>query len=203
MAYTSLDICNTALMLIGEKPINSINDDSTQARTVKRRYRSLIQGFFAKHRLACSLQYTTISPDGDYITKIKSYDYRFSWPTDALRVVGIYTTNDEPVFDFVYYGRKILCDANTLVVEYVRDLTDTADIPPDVGELLGTYLAWDICERLRPDNATRSQLWSKFMAQRAEVLASEAQDKSPNFYGTTDPFLKQKNFHPYNWTDIR
>jgi hypothetical protein len=191
MAYQTLDICNAALVRIGEKPINSLDDDSPAARIVKLRYRAVFDFVLTLHPFSSALHRIKLLPDALY-EKVLHYSYRYAVPNDCLRFLEVYDKNGEHLHDFELEGNSILTNATDFIaLRYVRRVTDENLIDFGLGQLIALNLAWDIAQRLNPDSDRHSRqrgIYEEFQQQLRQLRRDESLKRPPNYYGIGDPF---------------
>lgn len=84
--------------------------------------------------------YTRLSPAYEY-------SYLYTLPSDCLRVI---TINDEAVSDdWKIEGGKVLSDdESSILIRYVKNVTDYDTMDDSFYECLAAYLAWEGCDHL-------------------------------------------------------
>jgi len=202
MAYTTVQICNSALTKIGERAINSLDDDLVQARACKLRYANVFDTVLSLYPFTCTLKRQNLTYDAGY-TKQWEYDYQYSLPADCLHIWEVVDSDGDRLYEFSKEGDKILSNLSSIGILYTRRITDTGVIDHDVAELLSYYLAADLSERLNPDVNRTNLLKQEFERFFARVRTADARRQAPRYYGTTDPFNKDTDDHPMNWLDAR
>jgi len=113
-----VDVCNSALVQIGAKPISSLTDNSDAARTCNTIYEAardkLIRMHpwnFATKRIALA----EVLP-----APVSGYDHQFGLPADCLRVLN----NDDENYDWMIEGRALLTDESAVIIKYLSRITD-------------------------------------------------------------------------------
>lgn len=140
MSATS--ICRSALNLLGDYPLNSLEEDTKQARLCRQEYEGVRDATFAAHPWRClkkrdELAATTEKPPF-------GWGYAYNLPVDCAYVVppsveGIY---DSDPIEYEVQGRQLLCDlAGPLPVIYVRRSENTADYDPMLRQAIAAHLA--------------------------------------------------------------
>jgi hypothetical protein len=121
-SQSKADIANIALIKIGSSEVQNLTGDSREVRIINRIYDfvldTLLQDYtwsFAIKR--ASLAQLTETPDW-------GWDYAYAYPQDALRIIEI---QDNP--DWVQEGNKILSNETELNARYIREITDTTEMP--------------------------------------------------------------------------
>ena len=135
-----VDICNSALNMIGASNIISLTEDSKAARICNQRYNFLRDYVFRSHPWNCLIQRTTLAPDT--ATPAFEFEKQFTLPTDpyCLRVLAL----DDPDIIFRIEGRKLLTDESTVNIKYVGRVTDPQQYDTLLIETLAAALAADL-----------------------------------------------------------
>tara|TARA_R100000664_G_scaffold3274_2_gene7540 strand:- start:39 stop:632 length:594 start_codon:yes stop_codon:yes gene_type:complete len=131
MATTKIDICSTALILIGANTISSFTDGSTEANVCNTVYEDLLKASLTRHRWRFAteqkqLSLLTAEPTGRY-----KYAYQLPTNPELLQLITL-TVNDK-VIPYERYGDKVFLDnygSNSAVIcDYVFR-QDEAEFPP-------------------------------------------------------------------------
>jgi hypothetical protein len=170
-----ITICNMALAYIGESPIESLSENSEQARRCAQFYehdrRFLLRRYswpWARRRVELAqLAYTP-----------EDYDYAYRYPSNCICLRKVYSVGQDGSLasDSVEYiiasddqGRAIYCDAPRVLVEYTADLDDT-DI---MDEQFCEVLAWKIASSMAFKLVGQPEL-TKMATEQFERLCQEA-----------------------------
>lgn len=141
MAISEVDICNQALLKLGAKPrINSLTEDSENARICNTFYDSVRDAVLRSHPWNCAIerkQITALATD-----PIADYEKQYQQPTNpwCLRVLQVGTLNQQPV-RWRPEGRKILADINSPKIIYIKRITDTNEFDTLLIDVLVLKLA--------------------------------------------------------------
>lgn len=187
MAYTLTDIANSALIKIGEKPLQSLDDDTPQGRVVSLRLRSVMDTVLTMHPFTCAMRRVNLVPSSG-INALPTYEFVFRIPNDTLRTLSILDRNGDQIYDFAREGESILCNYPSITLIYTRSLYGAGFVAFDVAELISLYLSYDICERLDPNPQRRQQLYSEFHTMLAMIKAADARSRGPRSYGPINVF---------------
>lgn len=157
-----VEICNLALSHIGDVFIESLTENTKEARRCRLGYdparRALLRGFnwnFARAR--AELAALTAAP-------AFGYDAAFQTPVDCLRVLQVV---DDP--EWSVEGRQILATGDTLQIVYTADVEDPTRFDPLFVRALSLQLASDIAYSLAPKAELVKNLVSLF--EMAMVVA--------------------------------
>ena len=131
MATTKVDICSTALVMIGANAITSFSDDSTEANVCNVVYEDILKSSLTRHRWRFAteqkqLSLLTATPTGRY-----SYAYQLPTSPELLQLITL-TVNDF-VIPYERYGDKVFLDnygsSNSVICDYIFK-QDESEFPP-------------------------------------------------------------------------
>ena len=170
-----VDICNSALNLIGASNILDLTEDSKAARICNQRYTFVRDATFRSHPWNCLLRRVTLAPD----TETPDFDFsnQFTLPTDpfCLRVLQL---QDQ---DLVYKveGRKILANSTEIKMLYVARVEDPNEYDQLLIEAISAKLAADICYALVNSANLMVQLNTMYKAKLVEARFVDANEGTP------------------------
>lgn len=202
MAYTTLDIVNSALLKIGARPLNSLEDDFPEARAAMIRYRQVMDTVLSLYPFSCALYRTFLEKEASY-EKSWGYRYCFPLPNDCLHLWEVVDPKGDRLYDFSQEGQKLLSNVSTIGVLYSRRITDLGVIDHDVAELISVWLAGELSERIDSNLERTRGLKEQAQYLLQQIKTVDARRRAPRYYGEFDPFLKDSNDHPRNWVDSR
>lgn len=129
---TKIDLCSMALLKLGEKPIQSLSDDTAAAKLGRTFIDVVIDGLLAMHpwRFACRSYDLTANADGV-----------FDVPTDVLRILK---TNGE-----IMQNKIISPNTTTTIMAIVRVLPE--NFPSYFASVVATKLAIEFCMPITSD----------------------------------------------------
>jgi len=131
MATTKVDICSTALIMIGANTITSFSDDSTEANVCNTIYEDILKSALTRHRWRFAteqkqLSLLTSAPTGRY-----AYAYQLPTSPELLQLITL-TVNDI-VIPYERYGDKVFLDnygsSSSVICDYVYR-ADEGEFPP-------------------------------------------------------------------------
>ena len=142
MATTKVDICSTALIMIGANSITSFSDDSTEATVCNTVYEDILKASLTRHRWRFAteqkqLSLLTATPTGRY-----AYAYQLPTSPELLQLITL-TVNDF-VIPYERYGDKVFLDnyaSNSSVIADYTFRQDEAEFPPHFILALEYHLA--------------------------------------------------------------
>lgn len=180
-AESSVEICNTALTLIGAATIVSLNANTREAQACKSIYNPSRRAVLAMHPWTFAQARVTTSSDA--ASPDFNFTYQHSFPTDAL-ILKPTGKSRHAQLSYKIEGRKILTDEDTLYVRYTKDLTDTSLFSDLFAEALAHYMAWKMAIPLIQGNTGR-KLKESIMQDFREMLRKARHADSGQQAGVT------------------
>jgi hypothetical protein len=147
-------ICNRALECLGDAPIISIDDDTKQAKALRRVYENTRRAFLCDHpwhfaKKRASLPASATAPAWGFA---RGYPV----PVDFLRLLGVKNGPEFSLEADASGSQWILSDAAApLEILYLTDVTDAGRFPPHAVEALARWLAYDLAEDLTQSNTKK------------------------------------------------
>ena len=179
-----VNMCNSALNLLGASTISALTDDTKNARLCNQRYEPVRNRVFRSHAWNClhkrvQLAQNTTAP-------IIEYSYAYALPSDCLRVLKIHTGTTDSIasdIDYKLEGRNIVTNEGTVYIIYIAIDTDPNNYDTYLQESISHQLAADLAYAVT-NNAT---LADKYMV-RADERLREARfiDATENSLGTIE-----------------
>ena len=179
-----VDICNSALNLLGASTISALTDDSKNARLCNQRYEPVRNRVFRSHAWNCLHKRVQLAQNST--APVVEYSYAYALPSDCLRVLKIHTGTTDSIksaIDYKLEGRNIVTDEGTIYLVYIALETDPNNYDSYLREAISHQLAADLCYAIT-NNAT---LANNYMA-RADERLREARfiDATENSLGTVE-----------------
>ena len=162
-----VDICNSALNLLGASTISALTDDTKNARLCNQRYEPVRNRIFRSHPWNCLIKRVELAKDST--APVIEFANQYTLPTDCLRVLKIHNGTTDSVASALEYkieGRKIKTNEGTVYLVYVALDTDPNNYDVYVQESISHQLAADIAYAVT-NNAT---LANNYMARADERL---------------------------------
>jgi len=179
-----VDMCNSALNLLGASTISALTDDSKNARLCNQRYEPVRNRVFRSHAWNClhkrvQLAQNTTAP-------VVEYSFAYALPSDCLRVLKVHngvTDSIQSAIDYKLEGKNIVTNEGTIFIIYIAQVTDPNEYDTYLQESISHQLAADLAYAVT-NNAT---LADKYMV-RADERLREARfiDATENSLGTIE-----------------
>ncbi|QQS11067.1 MAG: hypothetical protein IPK81_15840 [Rhodospirillales bacterium] len=166
---TTVDLCNAALAKIGAPPIATLDDESEPARLCKRRIDAVRDAVLRAHPWNCATARARLT--ADLAAPPFGFAHKFLPPADCLRVAAV-----EGGVAFRVEGGRILADAESLDVVYVRRPADPAVFDALLRETIAARLAAELAYPLVNSSALAESLWRLYELRLREARGIDAQE---------------------------
>lgn len=173
---SDVDICNSALNMIGASNIISLTEDSRAARVCNQRFEFVRDATFRAHPWNCLVTRTSLAADSE--TPAFEFEYQHTLPTDpyCLRVLR------PQDIDTIYRieGRKIMSNATPFKMIYVARVTDANEYDQLLIETIASRLAADISYALVNSAALSQSLMAMYEGKLSEARFVDATEGTPD-----------------------
>ena len=162
-----VNMCNSALNLLGASTISALTDDTKNARLCNQRYEPVRNRVFRSHAWNCLHKRVQLAQNST--SPVVEYDHAYALPSDCLRVLKIHNGTTDSIataLDYKLEGRNIVTDLDTLFLIYIALDTDPNNYDTYLRESISHQLAADICYAIT-NNAT---LANNYMGRADERL---------------------------------
>ena len=162
-----VDICNSALNLLGASTISSITEDTKNARLCNQRYEPIRNRVMRSHNWNCLIKRVQLARNST--AQLIEYTYAYALPSDNLRVLKVHNGTTDSVasdLDYKIEGNNIVTDEGTVYVVYVAVDTDPTNYDAYLYEAISHQLAADLCYAI----TNNSTLANNYMARADERL---------------------------------
>ena len=162
-----VNMCNSALNLLGASTISALTDDTKNARLCNQRYEPVRNRVFRSHAWNCLHKRVQLAQNST--APVVEYDHAYALPSDCLRVLKIHNGTTDSIasaLDYKLEGRNIVTDIDTVFVIYIALDTDPNNYDTYLRESISHQLAADLCYAIT-NNAT---LANQYMTRADERL---------------------------------
>jgi hypothetical protein len=195
MGYSKTEICNSALLLLGDLTINSINDNSRQAEVCRLVYDRTRKYVLSEHLWNCATKRAVLAQLTD--SPNHEYSYAYSLPVDCLRVVSIGEDYDWKLRDYYTIEQNTILsntdiDVSSLNIKYIADVGEEY-FDSLFAEVFIYQLAVNLCVPLTADTASRNNL--------IQILTQQILPKA-KFSNAISKFPRRRQTHS-DWVNAR
>ena len=179
-----VDICNSALNLLGASTISALTEDSKNARLCNQRYEPIRDRMFRSHAWNCLTKRVQLAKDST--APVVEFANQYTLPTDCLRVLKVHTGTTDSIkdqIDYVVEGRKIKTDEGTIFLIYIATITDPNQYDTYLTEALAAAIAADLAYAIT-HNATLANNYKSLADER--LREARFVDATENSLGTIE-----------------
>ena len=201
MAQTSVDICNGALLRLGESFITSLTEGTPNAERCKNRYDIARRSVLRSHnwkllRKRAQLARGLTTPDFQW-------EYRYPKPADCIRIYLV-TDSEETLTDYEYEGDSILTNETELYLKYVRDETDVSLFDDLLSDCISIKLAIDLSYQLSADASIGNRLSQEYRVMLAEAKSIDSKEDYQKTVDATEWVnIQQTGYQPTKYPNLR
>jgi hypothetical protein len=170
VAANDIAICNSGLSKLGSLRITAMNDQTEHARLVNEQFNKLRKDLLRSHPWNFATKEVALVAATDPVFK---YSAAFTLPVDCLRVISTSLYEDD---EWGIEGNTLVCNASTVSIEYIYDVTDTTKFTSDFDELLALKIAHDLSYPLTQSTALKDQLYKEMVMKERLVRSFDAQE---------------------------
>lgn len=175
---TKIELINNALARLGERPIQSLTENSAVASIVQTVYRGAIQSALRDYNWSFAIREKELPR-----TEAKSHFYKFTYalPHDSLRVIR--TLGNQT---FAVQGNVLCSNEERVVIQYIADITDEELFDSKFIEAISYKLASELAMPVKGSSelmASYSNAYMNLVQKGASESANEQhQELSDNPY---------------------
>ena len=159
---STVDICNSALNLLGASTISALTEDTKNARLCNQRYEPIRNRVFRSHNWNCLIKRVQLAQDST--GPVIEYTYGYTLPSDCLRVLKVHNGTTDSIasaLDYKVEGRKIVTDEGTIYLVYVALDTDPTNYDSYLYEAVSHQLAADLAYAITNNSTLANQYMSR------------------------------------------
>ncbi|QJB56172.1 hypothetical protein [Pseudodesulfovibrio sp. zrk46] len=178
MATSVIEICNNALLDLGEDVIISLGDDSKAAGLCNHRWPTVRDAVLRAHPWNCAMAQAELA--AGTAAPLWKWEYKYNLPTDFLRIVHLVGQDGSAIRDWEIQGGIILCnEAAPIFISYVRRETDPNRYDALLDEALAARLAATLAYPLSGSTSLAQAHWDIYQKKLAEARGVDAREGVP------------------------
>ena len=179
---SDVDICNSALNMIGASNIVALTEDSRAGRVCNQRYEFVRDSVMRAHPWNCLITRTSLAADAT--APSFEFDYAHTLPTDPYCLRVMRPADSDTVFRVE--GRKILSNTTPFKFIYVARITDPNQYDQLLIEALSARLAADISYALVNSNVLTQTMFALYEQKLSEARFVDATEGTPDNISNRD-----------------
>jgi|TARA_R110000803_G_scaffold9121_6_gene29085 hypothetical protein len=170
---SEVDICNTALNMIGASNIISLTEDSKSARLCNQRYEPTRDSVFRAHPWNCLIKRVELA--ADTVAPAFEWSYAYTLPSDCLRVL------QEQYLDCVFKveGRKVVTNDSSFRLIYIGRITDPNEYDKLLEDALAQRMAAEMAYPLVASSALSTNMFQMYEMKLKEARFVDATEGMP------------------------
>lgn len=176
MASSSIEICNQALMLLGDKTIADFNEDSAAAKLCSTLYPLARDAVLRLHPWNCAVKRVKLTPKSQ--TPEYGYANAFTLPPNLLRLLSI-----DGLTDYKVEGREILSDSSSISVRYIYRNENVNEYDSLLVEAMSGYLAYKLAYPITKSSTVREEMKAIFGDLLKLAKSVDAQEEPQDTIG--------------------
>jgi hypothetical protein len=184
MATSVIEICNNALLDLGEDVIMSLGDDSKAAGLCNHRWPAVRDAVLRAHPWNCAMSQAELA--AGTATPLWKWAYKYTLPSDFLRVIQVVGCDGGDISDWEIQGNIILCDEDApIFISFVRCETDPRKYDALLTEALSARLAAALAYPLTGSTSLAQAYWELYQKKLTEARGVDAREGVPESVAPT------------------
>lgn len=193
-ATSEEEVCNLALTRIGHSQISNLNEGTKAADLCALHYPRSRDALLRAHPWNFAIKRATLALS--VVAPNHEYDYQHALPVDCLKVIrtsweangytgaAVYgfpglVGGLEQVAPYRIEGRFLLCNEDTVRIEYIARITDTAQFDDLFTDCLAQRVAAEVSMALSDNASMTENLWGIYQSKLADAQSTDAQEGTP------------------------
>lgn len=181
---SAIDICSTALTLLGDKPISSLNEDAPRAVVAANIYPSARADVLRCHPWNCLEADVILSP----MVELPPFRWskQFQLPGDLLRIIEI--GGGLQPNDYRVQGRRILANTDALYLTYIQD-KDESLWDSSLVDVMIKRMVKDMAYAITASTSLNELKAQEYVVALRQAKAVDAQENPPEDWEHESVFI--------------
>jgi hypothetical protein len=176
---TKVSICSNALLLLGAKTINSLDEGSDRASLASNLYDASRDDLLRSHPWNCAVKRVILAPDAE----APAFDYsaQFTLPADWLKTISVGAEGYE--VDYKHETGKILCGGTVLPLRYIFRNENEATWDSMLVKAMELKMAADMAYPITMSASLADMMFQKLERHMKRARTVDGQDDPPQTLG--------------------
>lgn len=179
MALSKVEICNRALVLLGEAGVLSTGQEDQDARTCELQYRPCVVSLLEKGNWTFATKRAKLN----LLAEVPAFGYAhmYELPGDFLKMQEVCFSGIkvEDITQFSIEDGKVLCDeGDSVQIKYTYDQTDPKRFSELFAEAVATRIAEKVCYALVESSTVRDRMTNDSLRAFTEAAAYDSMNQS-------------------------
>lgn len=184
---SDVEIVNNALLLLGDQQITALTDASNSARLAAGLLNQTKDAVLRAHPWNCAMTRQALAELSD--DPAFGWTHQFQLPTDPYCLRALAINDDEEDGNtgdtFKVEGRRLLTNAGTANLRYIRRITDPNDFDGLLYEATSARLAAKMAYAITGDANKSSLMWQLYERLIRSARTVDGQEGSPDVINVT------------------
>ncbi|WP_338615542.1 hypothetical protein [Pigmentiphaga sp. CHJ604] len=191
----SAEICSSALVALGDKPIHSLEEQQDRAITCAAVYDTVRDALLRAHPWNCCTRRVILSP----LAEEPAFDfkYQFSRPADWLRTIQV--GHQHCPIPYRSEGRRILAHVDALPLVYIWRNEDESSWDSLLVELMELAIKARIAYAITKSSTEREVALNEYQQRLKQAKAIDGQDDPPEEFAQETDLLEARR----GWRGLR
>jgi len=176
---TRVSICSNALLLLGAKTINSLDEGTDRASLASNLYDSVRDSLLRSHPWNCAVKRVILAPD----TETPAFDYtaQFTLPGDWLKTISVGPDGYE--VDYKHESDKVLANGTSLALRYISRNDNEATWDSMLVHAMELKMAAEMAYPITGSASMADLMNGKLLQHLKAARAVDGQDDPPQTLG--------------------
>ena len=176
---TRVSICSNALLLLGGKTINSLDEGTDRASLASNLYDSVRDSLLRSHPWNCAVKRVILAPD----TETPAFDYtaQFTLPGDWLKTISVGPDGYE--VDYKHESGKVLANGTSLALRYISRNDNEATWDSMLVHAMELKMAAEMAYPITGSASMADLMNGKLLQHLKAARAVDGQDDPPQTLG--------------------
>lgn len=186
---SKVEICNKALLLIGQPNIMSLSDDTKAAKACNQEFQSALEDTLREYPWPFATKRKILARTND--VPDFGFAYYYSLPSECIRIVSSNLKEAEEPYKIE--GNKLATSAEEVKIIYIAKDVEISLIPPDVVKCIAYKLAATIAVTILQNPDMQGQLSQQYEYYVQKARNAAANDDYPQVVQEGDWIPSRRN----------
>lgn len=179
---TDIDIASNALLLVGDNPITSFDDEGAGATVAKAIYRETYRMVLSEHQWTFAFKEQELNRKTAQPDDRTNFKYAFQIPGEVIRIYAVF-----PHSSYTIVGALIYSNETSLLARYIYQVAETS-LPPHVTKAVEYKLAAEFALPVTESKTKAEYYEQKYRDQLSMARTIDSQNK-PQVPIVDSPFV--------------
>lgn len=173
MATTPVQICNSALTILGAEPISSLDENSKTARQCNLNYPLVRDELLEDHYWNFAMKRASLAQIATYVAD-SDWSYAYELPNDVVRVRKM--INADTQNRFKVEGGILLANLSIVRIQYISNETDVSKYSRAFIEALAYSIAHKMCYSITQSGSLMDRLERRATQKLKNARGTDGQE---------------------------